>query len=507
MATTPPATRRSKRQAAAASKPPNETSSSPARKVARRTTTNKKKQNQNRKKAPPCPPPSQLNKENDPPRSLRSSARQERYVCCIRCYLLIVVSTLTVSSLDSTNPPNDDDDDDDLPPRLIQPRRQPNRQVFVSSFLLIVDSSFSHTPPLYRNNQTNPFDDDSDDEDTVFDEMVEDLDADEDFVPSVSVRSRRNARARGVLARRAPPPPPSPLDTKTVARAMVERRHLEENEQGEIAIAEYRTLPLDEAHDENWLEWYGAFAEVSDEVFADEVGDFDVRLLAGVSESYNKAKQDSVQRFLDIIRRHRHYRGLAKPIVDPERDDGLKVPKLFVALRGAKTDRKLGLLNSLLAIFCMNLRMEGYVKGRDHPHDPKFHYQPNTTAKILNHLFSTFHANGICIGQTDLKGRGSYHAYLEKIWSKTAKTRPEFGRLPKRATAIMDDEYHIRKLADPALIPFEIFRDLLILLFYYLSRDISFRCLEVRTETVDCWVFRLVFSPLLMFFLLLFRYI
>ena len=336
---------------------------------------------------------------------------------------------------------------------------------------------------------------------------MDDLEADEDFVPSISVRSRRNARARGVLARRAPPPPPSPLDTKTIARAMVEQRHLEENEQGEISIAEYKTLPLDEPHDDNLLEYFGQFAELSDEVFADEYHGYDVCELAGCSESYSKEKQESVQRFLDVLCRHRHYRGLAKLMVDPERSDGLKVPKLFVALRGAKAPRKLGLLNSLLAIFCMNLRMAGYVKGRDDPHDPKFHYQPNTTGKVLNHLFACLRANGVCIGQTDLKGRGSYQAYLEWIWKKTAKARPEFGRLPKRASVCMDDQYHIRNLADPPLNPFQVFKDLLMLFFYSLCRNISFRCLEVRTQTVDCWAFLLVFSPLLMFLLLLFRFI
>ena len=280
--------------------------------------------------------------------------------------------------------------------------------------------------------------------------------------------------------------PPSPLDTQTIAMACVKQRHVTENEDGELMIAEYRKLPVDVPHTKDSIQYWNTFARISEDVYEDENHKYDVRELSQNWESFNKANADSFKRFLDILRRHKHYRGLAAPIIDPDTEKGenLKVPKLFVALRGGITRGKLGLLNSLCMIFCMNLHMAGYKKGEHDPHDPKYHYQPNTTGKVLNHIFSILRANGVVITQSDLKGEGSYHAYLENLWSETATVRSEFGRLPKRAGVCLNDEKSMRKYASPPLRPFEIYRDLLMMVFYKVCRDCSFRCLEVRPRSV-----------------------
>ena len=130
--------------------------------------------------------------------------------------------------------------------------------------------------------------------------------------------------------------PPSPLDTRTIAMACVKQRHVTENEDGELMIAEYRKLPVDVPHTKDGIQYWNTFARISEDVYEDENHKYDVCELSQNSESFNKAKADSFKRFLDILRRHKYYRGLAAPIIDPDTEKGenLKVPKLFVALRG-----------------------------------------------------------------------------------------------------------------------------------------------------------------------------
>ena len=278
---------------------------------------------------------------------------------------------------------------------------------------------------------------------------------------------------------------PAMLSTSLVARKQIVRS----SEDGELSVADFVALPPINTESVDSLAQWSSYAQLGSDVYGDK--SVDIRALSGNSASYDKEKAVSFERFLRILQRHKEYYLMLEPVADPDEPEssGIMIPRLFLLLRGNKTQQKMTLLNSIVLVFVMNLRTgkrgessTTNVNEEDGETDPEKLYQPNTTVKILNHVFAVLRANGVCIGQADLKaGHGSYHAYLKALWNGTAAVRSDYGRLPYRASVLFDDEEAMRTRADPPFRPFEKenYEDLKMMTFYKSCRDSGYRNGEV----------------------------
>ena len=153
---------------------------------------------------------------------------------------------------------------------------------------------------------------------------------------------------------------------------------------------------------------------------------------------YEREKARTVERFLSILARHQDLFKLTEVMPDPD-NSTKQTLRLFVLLRGYKTPEKAKLLNLALYVFVSNL----YTKAGKI-------YQPAVIKKMLDHLFAVFHANGIQYSSLDLANLPrSFHAFCKKLFEDEAEIRPDFGRRPKKAKVVENDEFLFRNKADP----------------------------------------------------------
>ena len=273
------------------------------------------------------------------------------------------------------------------------------------------------------------------------------------------------------------------VDTKLVSQALVKRKHLTwDAEKGSMRIGEVTFNPptMNSSRARSLAAW-SQYCRLSPTIYGNNT--FTIRDLTGCKASYDKEKAASVNKFLECLQKHHEMHFLLEIVEDIDELSGgdTPTPLLFLALRGVKTPSKLTLLNSCVMVFLVNHRMRGFNMETDSVEDPKFFFQPNTTMKMLNHLFALLKTHGIVIAQSDLKhGLGNYHAYLADIWNKAALVRPEFGRLPNRAPTAFDDEEKMRT-CEPELRPFEDgeYSTALSMGVYKTSRDFGLRGPEV----------------------------
>ena len=128
--------------------------------------------------------------------------------------------------------------------------------------------------------------------------------------------------------------------------------------------------------------------------------------------------------------------------------------------------------------------------GNEHPQeemgeygsldDPKGMYLPKVILFKVDTIMACLKDNGIMIEKKMLKNiPSSFLSYLTVIMTSTAKSRPEYTKVPNRAPVEHDDEYKMRNEADPPLRPFENVCDHLYMMLWKVDRDIKYRGGEV----------------------------
>ena len=220
------------------------------------------------------------------------------------------------------------------------------------------------------------------------------------------------------------------------------------------------------------LEAWASYATISNErVYGDGACNVNFSDLSMNTAGYEREKARTFERFLNIMARHQDLHKLTEVIADPD-NPSKQTLRLFTLLRGYKTPEKAKCLNLVLYVFVSNL----YTKAGQV-------YQPNALKKMLDHVFSVLHTNGIQYGSLDLQNLPrSYHAYCKKQFEEESEARPDYGRRPKKAKIVQNDEYLFRNKANPKLNPFSVPINLLRLVVYKFQRDFGPRgTIEVST--------------------------
>ena len=192
------------------------------------------------------------------------------------------------------------------------------------------------------------------------------------------------------------------VDTKLVSQALVKKKHLAwDAESNSMKIGEVSFNPptMDSSRARSLSAW-AQYCRLSPTIYGNNT--FTIRDLTGCKASYDKEKAASVNKFLGCIQKHHEMHFLLEIVQDVDELSGADIPTplLFLALRDAKTPPKLTLLNSAIMVFFVNHQMRGFNPETDDVEDPKWFFQPNTTMKMLNHIFALIKTHGIVIAQT-----------------------------------------------------------------------------------------------------------
>jgi len=179
-----------------------------------------------------------------------------------------------------------------------------------------------------------------------------------------------------------------------------------------------------------------------------------IKASKGTTKEYTGQKRRTVTRFFNILSAHKEPRIQALATLVHCPSTGADVYKLVTIVRGVRTPAKKCIVNTVVVIFCLNLRMIGEdgntmvdVTGMSKEEIAQLKYQPSSLLTRLKHLFSWFTEQEIMFNQSDFKNyQGSFHAYLKDDFAETLTVRDDFGKRKSAPTDLMADA----KLRDPA---------------------------------------------------------
>ena len=135
------------------------------------------------------------------------------------------------------------------------------------------------------------------------------------------------------------------------------------------------------------------------------------------------------------------------------------------------------MINIALIIFFNKLTKPKY-SGRELTEEEKalsqYLYQPTTLATMFKQLWKIFDDLGIMYTSSDFNFEGSFQARISTVMNDTSLLRSDYGTLPLRGVVDVND-YKKLKNANPPLLPFINYKDMLMILAYKLGQEFQLR--------------------------------